>query len=357
LNLQNPAAYAALNRSTLAFGGNHSRINLLEETKNGKAVRSSFDYFAVGLPVGKVGVGFGLMPYSSVGYSIKSFTNDGKTDFSNTYKGTGGVNRVYLSTGFKISKNFNFGIEGNYNFGNIETTSTSISSIQYGTKTFSRSDLSGLGLSVGLQFQKQINKKLSVYSSFSYAPESRMTSSNIQKAASIATDGTETEFNKNDDLGSETTIKLPSKTTFGLGFGQSKKWFAGFEVTKQNSNTFTNIYKTDSNATYEDATRFSFGAYLIPNYAAYSGYWKKVTYRAGFRHENTGLVVKQVPIKETAITAGLGLPLNGVYSNINIGLEYGSRGTIYSGLIRENFITVLISLSLNDKWFNKRKID
>jgi hypothetical protein len=30
------------------------------------------DYLAVGLPLGKIGVGFGLIPYSSVGYQIQT---------------------------------------------------------------------------------------------------------------------------------------------------------------------------------------------------------------------------------------------------------------------------------------------
>jgi hypothetical protein len=38
------------------------------------ARRTTLDYLA-GLPMGKLGVGFGLIPHSSVGYQIESFSS------------------------------------------------------------------------------------------------------------------------------------------------------------------------------------------------------------------------------------------------------------------------------------------
>jgi hypothetical protein len=45
------------------------------------------------------------------------------------------------------------------------------------------------------------------------------------------------------------------------------------------------------------------------------------------------------------------------FSNINIGVEYGSTGTTKSNLVKEDFFNINLSLSFNDKWFQKRKID
>jgi len=46
-----------------------------------------------------------------------------------------------------------------------------------------------------------------------------------------------------------------------------------------------------------------------------------------------------------------------LFSNVNIGFELGSKGTTKNGLVKENFFNTFISLSLNDKWFEKRYID
>jgi hypothetical protein len=51
------------------------------------------------------------------------------------------------------------------------------------------------------------------------------------------------------------------------------------------------------------------------------------------------------------------MPLGGTFSNINIGLEIGKRGTKYYNLVEENYINISVGLSLSDKWFVKRKFD
>jgi len=57
---------------------------------------------------------------------------------------------------------------------------------------------------------------------------------------------------------------------------------------------------------------------------------------------------------------GVGLPVGtprNPFSNANIGLEFGKRGTTDANLVKENFVNINISLSLNDRWFQKRKYD
>jgi hypothetical protein len=51
------------------------------------------------------------------------------------------------------------------------------------------------------------------------------------------------------------------------------------------------------------------------------------------------------------------LPAGRLFSNVNIGFEAGKRGTTDLGLIQENFFNTFLSLSLNDKWFEKRYYD
>ena len=90
---------------------------------------------------------------------------------------------------------------------------------------------------------------------------------------------------------------------------------------------------------------------------SFTNYFSKVVYRGGFRYENTGLVLNNEAIKDYALTLGLGLPLGGTFSNINIGLEFGKRGTTNAGLVQENYTNLSIGLSFNDKWFKKAKYD
>ena len=53
---------------------------------------------------------------------------------------------------------------------------------------------------------------------------------------------------------------------------------------------------------------------------------------------------------------GLGLPVSS--SSINLGFEFGKKGTTSNGLIEENYFNLSVGLSLGDySWFKKRKID
>jgi hypothetical protein len=72
------------------------------------------------LPFGKIGVGFGLIPYSSVGYKIESISADVNTN-NRRYNGSG-LNKAFW---IRVSSKFNFsvGADAQYNFGKIETSS------------------------------------------------------------------------------------------------------------------------------------------------------------------------------------------------------------------------------------------
>jgi hypothetical protein len=65
-------------------------------------------------------------------------------------------------------------------------------------------------------------------------------------------------------------------------------------------------------------------------------------------------LVNNIPLTETGISFGLGLPLGGL-SNVNVGLEISQRGQKDLGLIQESIISFRVGMSLNDIWFVKRK--
>jgi hypothetical protein len=99
----------------------------------------------------------------------------------------------------------------------------------------------------------------------------------------------------------------------------------------------------------------SIGGFYIPDYASFSGIFNRLVYRAGFYSEKTGLNINGESINEFGISFGLGIPAGGLFSNVNTTVELGKRGTTNANLIEENFINFQLSLSLNDRWFIKRK--
>ena len=128
-----------------------------------------------------------------------------------------------------------------------------------------------------------------------------------------------------------------------------------------NGNTFINnkklINRFDMGTTtsFENSTRIAVGGYYVPKYDSFSNYLNRIVYRAGFRYENTGLVINNTSINDYGMNFGLGLPVG--LSRINLGLEFGKKGTTSNNLIEENYFNLSVGLSLNDIWFKKRKID
>ena len=106
-----------------------------------------------------------------------------------------------------------------------------------------------------------------------------------------------------------------------------------------------------------NASSIALGGFFIPDYNSFSNYWKRATYRAGLHFENTGLEINNETINEFGISFGVGLPVGNMFSNANLGFEIGKRGTTKQNLIQENFLICILSLSLNDRWFQKSKYD
>ena len=378
-NLKNPASYAGNPLKGPYFNGESRPVKFTVagtmtestlESNFGEANTNStiFDYLAVSVPLGKFGLGFGLLPYTSVGYKLDDITDD--SVIVNRFSGEGGLNRVFAGLGYQVTEKLSVGMDFNYNFGNIQNVALEIQYtpegdvVQYQTSEFNRSDLSGLNVNFGLNYKTMITDKLELSTTATYAPGNKLSSDNIRTLSTVTVDATTLQTTSvsntiEADLGEQksTKLTLPATVSFGVGVGDPKSWFVGTEYTYQSSADFSNPVFPNQNSTFENSSRIAVGGFFIPDYNAFSGYLKRVVYRAGFNFANTGLVVKDESIKEFGISFGLGLPVGNrnMFSNANLGLEFGKRGTTNQNLIQENFINLNVSLSLNSRWFEQKK--
>lgn len=360
INVQNAAGLSDLMYTTYTIGGNMNKTSLETASDNESSQRISLDYLLIGIPVTKkLGVAIGLMPFTSVGYQIRNISED-ESEPSYRYTGSGGINRGYVGLGYKLNKSFSFGADFNYNFGEISTSNISfLSDLQYGTRERNVSNISGANVNLSLLFNRKISEKLTVFGSVVYSPEGELTLQNERNIATVQFSETfgETIIESDDIPVDDTKIKIPSKFTFGIGIGQMQKWSVGAELSLIQANKISNRFTDIRQVSFENSTKLNVGGYYLPNFKSFTSYFSRVNYRAGFFYQNTGMVINNESINNFGITFGLGLPLGGTFSNMNIGYEYGIRGTTNAGLIQENYSNITISLSLNDKWFLKRKID
>ena len=358
INLQNPAFYSHLRLTTFSIGGSFMTTTYKTNDQKERARRAALDYLAIGIPMGKWGAGFGLMPYTAVGYKIRT-TNFEGVETERRYSGTGGLNRAFLGLSYEFSPSFSAGLEAGYIFGDIETSAIYLADVQYGTRELNESAASGIGFTAGLAYKSKIGADLQFSAAASYSPEATISLSNERTFAlvQVLTSEAINVYDEVDAEAPDTEVKLPSKITFGAGIGKPRKWMVGTEVHFIETSRMTNRFSDIEGAEFENGARYAVGGYFVPNFASYANYFKRITYRGGLKYEKTGLVINNRSINDAGFTLGVGLPLSGTFSNINLGFEFGKRGTRDAALVEEKYANFSVGLSLNDRWFVKRRYD
>ena len=356
LNIQNPAGVANLKLVNFTTGGSYKYVSQKTETENQTATSTTLDYLAIGIPMGKFGASFGILPFSTVGYKLQSEIDNTITQYS----GTGGLNKVFMAIAYQFTPNFSFGIDANYNFGNIEKeVLISENDLQFGTKEVIKSDLLGFSFNFGAEYRTKINDYLELTTSATYSPATNFTVEGRRELSTIliSSTGSITPIDIRETNLDNVEIKFPSQITLGAGIGSPKDWFIGAQYSNIKTSNFNDPVLNVGTVEFVDANRYRIGGFFIPNYNSLTSYWDRVVYRAGARYEDNGINVRGEDINEFGISFGVGLPVGRLFSNINLGFEVGSRGTTNKGLVKENFFNTFISLSLNDRWFEKRYID
>jgi len=371
LNFINPAANADLRYATYGLGGELSLLNVSSETSSESNNATSLRYIALGIPIGsKAGFSAGLQPVSSVGYALSNETldTDGEITEVSRFAGNGGTSKLFGSFGINVLKDLAVGIEAGFVFGTIENnTINQRRNVSLATKYEKSTAVRGGQFKIGAQYKRKLKNdlELNVGASFQLENELRLSGSERLFTMSFGQSGVEIPRDTLYDRSTAGTLTNPLKTVIGAGIGKQNKWYAGVDLEFQDA--FDNQGNIVEGSTYkfESSNRLSLGGYYIPKINSISSYWDRVTYRAGLRFESTGLLVDGIgdgnnfdSINDFGINVGFGLPLPKQISNLNLGFEYGQKGSINNNLIKESYFNIRLSLSLNGlNWLKKRQID
>jgi hypothetical protein len=102
---------------------------------------------------------------------------------------------------------------------------------------------------------------------------------------------------------------------------------------------------------------YSAGLQFTPNPTALKNYLNRIQYRLGGYYGNTYHKLHGEQLKDYGMTFGLGLPYKNTNSVFDISFCIGQRGTLQNNLIKENYFSVSLNMSLYDYWFIKRKFN
>ena len=354
-NMNNAASLSKLKFVNYSVGVDLKNTSYLSASTNEKSTAAAINYISVAIPTKLLSFSFGIKPKTSVGYLLENDDKSKTPPELNRFTGSGGVSNAFVSIGFELLENWGFGFSSSYAFGNLNHYHTKIlENIELYTRVSSESSVSGLDYNFSTVYQKTFNEKITLYSSIIYQPEAKYKSRNNQIISTIDPNSSFGGDFEEIDLSAvglkNTNIKIPNSLSFGLGFGQDKKWFLGFNYMKNDEGGYKNELMGLDNVEFKSSQTYSIGGFLLPEYNSFTNYFKTLTYRFGLKYKNGGLYVNNQQINEIGVNFGFGIPLAGI-SSANLGFEFGQRGTTKASLIKEKFFSIRLGVSLNDLWF------
>ncbi len=400
INLLNPASYSIAPQKSFLFdfgveGQNFYNSQFVSDETNGLSEKhTAYNTFnirdiALQFPLAKkLGLGFSLTPYSSVGYRMRydhPFSDDdpvwgnvGSVQYN--YQGEGDVTEVKLGIGWELFKNFSIGVAVQYYWGDIDrdyvSTTASITGTEnayssiVGNDSYSVSSFKG---QLGVQWVALLNQKraLTFGATFDFGGDLRP-----RVESSITIDNITSTVVRSD----ANTLKLVLPHQLALGvYYQTSKWALGADYVYQNwggrnkGSVQTGLSGTGADrhsykVAYTNTSTVKLGVEYTPGRYDVRHFLSRCSYRAGFRYGSFNQTFDGHRLGEWAVTAGIGVPVQFLsVSGINIGFEYGRRGYDLSkslGLVRQQYFKFAVGFTLfgaggenKDYWFLRPKYD
>src|SRR5210317_317695 len=362
-NINNPSSLAKLKTTNYLIGTFYKSTGISNVNSTDNINTANINYIAVGIPTKIFGFGFGVLPYSSVGFNLQSTEeyNTANSISSRLFGAEGNINRAFVSIGLPILKYLSLGASANYNFGKFNYEKFNlIENVNYGIFSNSSSEISGFTYNFSSNLSIPLKNDFKLNLVYSFYPEGDLDSFNIESiytsnTSSITLEslGDFVDVDLNSRGIENTKLPVPKKSIFSLGLEKKNSWFLGFQYESKLSSNFENVVLDIQNVSYRDSNSLSIGGYIIPDSSSLISYWKRVVYRIGIKNEKKSIIVNNLPVNHFSLNLGLGLPVAGL-SKANLGLEIGKVGDNNS-LVKENYFALRLGLSLNDVWFIKRK--
>ena len=362
INYANPASYTAFDSLSFVFEGgfNGEFVTLSSDFQTISRNYASLGYLLFGMPVNRWWkTSLGLVPYSDVGYNVvnlEEYPNSGTV--LRNYAGSGGISRLFWGNAFNPIKSFSLGINISYLFGSMERMATVYFPDSTSAMNFREAyyvTMNDLAFNFGAQYRTKIKNDLFLNLGAVFSPSLSMAAKTDILANTFLLTSSGTESPRDTlatAVGYKGRIVIPMMIGGGVSFEKTDKWLIGLDYKWQNWEKFTAFDLSDS---LVNSWQVNFGGEIIPKADNYSNYLARVRYRLGFTYNKTYLHLRGQDLNEYAIAFGFGFPLRGVKTMLNIGAQYGVRGTTAEKLIRESYFKIVIGFSIYERWFVKRK--
>ena len=372
VNTQNPAHLVYNTFSTFQVGLELDNRRFTGEEVSGNDTNGSLRFLAYAFPImpGKWSSSFGILPYSTVTYNT-FFRSPVENTAGNVFeesddRGEGGLTHLYWSNGFRIAKNFLFGVRANYTFGSIEKSSTKliieevevevdgstvVSRVLVGniTEFEQQESYADLNFQFGFGYRHQFSEKSFLNFGATYSPKSSINGTTTLSLLRLLTTGTEAETVEV----SSTDINRDLPQTIGLGLSYQKLNVFTLGIDFETQQWEDAARAGDS---FTNQTKLAIGIDWVPDYDDVNSYFERARYSFGINRTRLPYIVNNQTLTDFGINFGASLPVSG-FSSVDLAFKIGQLGESGNGLVRENYFKIVIGATINDRWFIKRRYD
>ena len=369
INYLNPASAGTMRRESFLFNFGLEGQNFYNSSSNSSTSYNTFNIrdVAVQFPIYKnIGFTISMTPFSSIGYNVSKAETDPDIignvgDVKYQYEGEGNVSKFQFALGMKVTEKLSLGAQLDYYHGNLDRSyNMSIMPIAGGaynnTHGLNNEKISKIGGTFGVQYSAIVTQEhyLSIGAVY-------------RMGLNLNSKVTETIYTNAlvDNTTYRSDLNLPPEFSLGLSY-LTQKFTVNADYVRQkwgSSNSNISHKYEDGVVRYKNTNTFKIGGEYVPNRGDIRTFYKKVSYRLGFKYSDYYLQFNNQDIADKAITIGLGLPVRLAGStNINLGLDLGERGSTKGNQIKEKYFKFSIGMSLfgaapEDYWFHKPKYD
>ena len=356
INPFSPASYSSYQSNSFLFstGINNETIDIQSLTDNQTVNNLSLSHILFGFPLTKkIGSSFGIIPFSSIGYSMQNRDDIFGADM--LYDGDGGISKVYFGSSLELHQNLSVGANASYLFGGLNRMKRLVFDDEtiFNSRSNSLINIKGIYYEFGAVFSKKIddnNSQISI----------SINTSNNTNVDAKRTNLVETfEYSGTNEIVKDTFVNsvekgsmiLPKYTNLGLAYSLDK-WLFVFDYSTQNWSDYELFEESDS---LINSQRISGGLQYTPDISSVNQFYKRCHYRVGLALNTTPLQINNTQLEDKSISFGIGIPIKKNKSTYDISLILGQRGTTSNNLLKENYVKIGLSMSFEGIWFVKQK--
>ena len=373
VNYLNPASYARLDTLTFLFDAGISLqlTNFSEKGVKRNAKNANIEYVVAGFKAARrLGLSFGLIPFSNVGYQYSASqaltAQPGSTILTNTYTGTGGVRQAYLGIGWEPIKGLALGANMSYMWGDYNRrliNSYSDGSVNNLVHQYTI-DIRSYKVDFGAQYTAKVSSKDYITLGLTFSPTHKI--GGKPQLQEILTNS-QTNVSDTTSYGGDFDLNLPNFFGVGLMWNHNDKWKVGADYTLQQwSSVKFPSYETNGSVSsfalrdnvLTDRHKLTLGGDFCP--APFSrNFFNRIHYRAGVSYATPYIKVygNDGPTEMSA-SIGFGIPIINPYNNrsfLNVSAQWVHSTA--KNYITENVFRINVGLTFNELWFKKWKLE